>query len=425
MPYPKMIRIKQKFNSVPALRDIGNEVHVQLSKPGLMSKIKAGDSIAITAGSRGITNINIIMKAIVRELKAIGALPFIVPAMGSHGNATAKGQAQILLHYGIAEETVGCPIRSSMATVKIGYSHVGFPVYVDKNASEADHIVVVNRIKQHTDFTGRIESGLVKMMAIGLGKRDGAAIYHKAALEYGFERVLRSVAEAVLGTGKVAFGLGIVENPYDETAIISAMSDRFLIETEESLQKRAKELSAQLPFDELDVLIVDEIGKDISGLGMDTKIIGRMMQTGEKELDSPKITRIFVRDLTPDTMGNAAGIGLADFTTSRLVNKIDYESTYMNFITSMSPQKVRIPIYFNTDRKVLDAVFETIGIVRPEDSKVVRIKNTLKLDEVEVSESLLEAVKSRSDLEIAGEPKEMEFDHEDNLLSLFSKGNKE
>jgi len=416
MRYPRMIRIRQKFKSIQPVKDTGREIHDQLLKPGLMSKIKAGDSVAITAGSRGIASMDIILRSAVKELKTAGALPFIVPAMGSHGNATAEGQADVLRHYNITEETVGAPIRSSMETVEIGRTRYGIPVYVDRNAYEADHIVVTNRIKQHTDFCGKIESGLVKMMAIGLGKRDGAATYHKAALEYGFELTLRGVAEVVLGTEKVAFGLGIVENPYDETAIISAMRPDELIEREEYLQEKAKELAGRLPFDELDVLIVDEIGKDISGLGMDTKIIGRMMQTGEKELETPRITRIFVLDMTPNTMGNAAGIGLADFTTRRLVDKIDYDPTYMNFITAMAPQKVRIPVYFDTDKKVLNAVFETIGMVKPEDSKVVRIKNTLKLDEIEISESLLEAAKKRSDLEIMGEIREMEFDHEDNLM---------
>jgi len=416
--YPRMIKIRQKFKSAPEIENISAEVHQQLAKPGLLSRIKPGDSVAITAGSRGIANMPDILQAVVTELKTIGASPFIVPAMGSHGGATAEGQADVLRHYGITEETTGAPVRSSMETVNVGQTDDSVKVYLDRNAYEADHIAVVNRIKRHTDFEGNIESGLVKMMAIGLGKRDGAASYHKATLHYGFDRVLRSVAEVVLGTGKIAFGLGIIENPYDKTAIIAAVRPEGLIKEEEKLQVRAKELSAKLPFDELDVLIVDETGKDISGTGMDTKIIGRMMHTGEKELESPKITRIFVRDLTPDSVGNAAGIGFADFTTQRLVDKIDRKSTYMNFITAMGPQKIRIPVYFDTDREVLDAVFQTIGMVEAEESKVVRIKNTLEIGEVEVSESLLEAVRARGDLEIAGKLGEMKFDNEGNLLPL-------
>jgi len=415
MKYPRMIRVKQIFSSIPAIKDIGYEVHNQLMKPGLMAKIKNGDSVAITAGSRGIVNIDRIIESVAGEIKKAGGVPFIVPAMGSHGNAVAEGQTDILRHYKITDDLMGCPIRSSMETVKIGNARKGFPVYLDRNAYGADHIIVLNRIKQHTDFSGKIESGLAKMMAIGLGKRDGASTYHKASLEYGFERVLREVAEVVISTGKIAFGLGIIENPYDETAIISAVSSESLIQEEERLQEKAKELAAQLPFDTLDVLIVDEIGKDVSGLGMDTKVVGRMMQTGESDPEKPKITRIFVRDLTPDTMGNAAGIGLADFTTKRLVDKINYDSTYMNFITSMGPQKVRIPIYFDTDRRILDAVFETIGMVEPEDSKVVRIKNTLKLQEVDISESLLQPAKDRSNLEIIGDLKEIQFDSQGNL----------
>lgn len=416
MPYPRMIRIKQNFKSIPGIGDISREVYNQLSQPGVMPAIKAGDRVAITAGSRGIVNMEIILKAIAEEFRDCGAMPFIIPAMGSHGGANALGQAEVLRHYNITEETTGTPIRSSMETVIIGQTQDGIPVYMDKNAYEADHIVIVNRIKQHTDFTGKIESGLIKMMAIGLGKRDGAAMYHKATLHYGFERILRDVADVVMGTGSIAFGLGIVENPYEETAIIAALPTDRLVKGEEKLQEKARELSAKLPFDELDVLIVDEAGKEISGTGMDTKVIGRMMQVGEKDLETPNITRIFLQDLTPKSIGNAAGIGFADFTTRRLVDKINYEATYMNFVTSMGPQKVRIPVHFDTDRKVLDAVFETIGMIKPEDSKVVRIKNTLRLAQVEVSESLLEAVRAREDLEIAGQLMEMQFDSEDNLL---------
>ena len=418
MSYPRMIRIRQNFKSIPAIEDIAREVHDQLIKPGVMSAVKPGHSVAITGGSRVIANMHVILKAIVGELKAVGALPFIVPAMGSHGGATSEGQAEVLRHYGITQDTIGAPVESSMETVEVGHNQDGVPVYMDRNAYGADHIAVVNRIKQHTDFSGKIESGLIKMMAIGLGKRDGAATYHKATLKYGFERVLRGVAEVVLGTGKIAFGMGIVENPYDEIAILSALRPDDIVENEERIQKRAKELAARLPFDELDVLIIDEMGKDISGTGMDTKVIGRMMQNGEKELETPDITRIFVRDLTPNGMGNATGLGFADFTKRCLVDKIDCPSTYMNLITAMGPQKARIPLNFATDREVLDAVFQTIGTVKPEESKVVRIKNTLKLDEVEVSEGLLEAVKTRHNLEIAGEAREIELDSEGNLTPL-------
>ncbi len=418
MPYPKMVRIKQKFNTIPGIVNIEKEVKRQIAIANVMSTIKAGDKIAITAGSRGIANMDRIIRSIVNEIKFIGAIPFIVPAMGSHGNAVAEGQIEVLRHYNITEESMGCPIRSSMDTVELGEDADGIPVYIDKNAYSADKIVVLNRIKQHTDFSGKIESGLVKMLAIGLGKQKGASTYHKASLKFGFERVLRNVAEKVLSTGKIAFGFGIVENQYDQTAILQAMSAEDLIKTEENLQEKAKQLSACLPFDIFDVLIVDEIGKDISGLGMDTKVIGRMMQTGESDPEKPKITRIVALDLTPNTMGNAAGIGLADFTTKRLVDKIDFGPTYMNFITSLGPQKVRIPINFEDDRKVLDAVFNTIGLIKSEDSRVVRIKNTLKLDEVDISEALLDEIQKRDDLEIVGKPKDFEFT-DDNILKTF------
>ncbi|HGE70451.1 TPA: DUF2088 domain-containing protein, partial [Candidatus Poribacteria bacterium] len=290
MPYPRMVRIRQNFSSIPEIKDVKQKVHEELAKPNIMTKIKAGQKVAITAGSRGIANIDRIISAIVKELKDYGAKPFIVPAMGSHGNAEAEGQREILLHYSITEDTMGCPILSNMETVQLGQTADKFTVFIDKNAFSADHIVVVNRIKQHTDFSGKIESGLVKMIGIGLGKRDGASMYHKASLKFGFENVLRGVAKVVLETGKIAFGVGIVETPYDQTGIICATPAEELIKTEEKLQEQAKRLAAKLPFDDIDVLIVDEIGKDISGLGMDTKVIGRMMQTGEEDLKSPRIT---------------------------------------------------------------------------------------------------------------------------------------
>ncbi|MBD3184909.1 DUF2088 domain-containing protein [Candidatus Poribacteria bacterium] len=416
MPYPRMVRIKQHFDSIPPVDNIPQEIHNQLSKSRVMSSIKPGQSVAITGGSRGVANIDIIIKSIIHELKSIGAEPFVIPAMGSHGGATAEGQRMILQHYNITEDSIGAPVKSSMETCKLGANKDGIPVYIDKNAYEADHIAVVNRIKVHTDFTGKIESGLVKMMAIGLGKRDGAATYHKAALHYGFERVLRGVADVVLNTGKVAFGVGMVENPYDETCIIKAFKADNLISGEEKIQEKAKQQAAKLPFDELDILIVDEAGKEISGTGMDTKVIGRMMQLGEEELTTPKITRIYLRDLTDKSMGNGAGIGFADFTTKRFVDKIDYKATYMNFITSMGVQKIRIPVHFDSDKEVFDAMFETIGMVKPEESRIVRIKNTLRLDEVDISESLIDMAKNRNDLEIVDNLKDMIFDDHGNIV---------
>jgi len=412
-----MVRVRQKFDA-RAVSDISGAVITELDKLDLPALIYPKDTVAITAGSRGIANIALVVKSIVSELKKIGAKPFVVPAMGSHGGATAEGQREVIRHYGITEETVGAPVKSSMDVLQIGETEDGLPVLVSKDAYEANHIVVLNRIKSHTDFSGSIESGLTKMLAIGLGKREGANLYHRAFFKTSFYHVITTVARAVLSTGKVAFGVGLVENAYGQTAQITAMRAPALESTEEKLLVEAKRLAGRLPFDELDLLIVDEMGKNISGTGMDTKIIGRLMQDFEPEPEKPAILRIFVRDLTEESNGNACGIGIADFTTTRLVNKINRKATYMNSITALGPQKSRIPFYYDTDREAIENALETVGLTKPKDCRVARIKSTLQLNEVDISSSLLEKVESRPDLEIIGELSEMEFDEDGNLKPL-------
>ncbi|MFQ6042638.1 MAG: lactate racemase domain-containing protein [Candidatus Poribacteria bacterium] len=411
---PKMVRVRQKFDA-PVVEDIPETVKLELAKLHLPESINMGDTVAIAAGSRGIANIDIVVKAIVGYLKEIGAKPYVIPAMGSHGGATAEGQMDVLRHYGITEETVGAPVAAKMEVVQIGTMEDELPVLIGKDADRADHIVVVNRIKSHTDFSGSIESGLMKMLAIGLGKQQGANMYHRAFFRYGFERVIRAVSQVVLSSGRVAFGVGLIENAYGQTAKIAAMRADELEMMEQQLLVEAKKLSGRLPFDELDLLIVDKMGKNISGTGMDTKVIGRLMQNFEPEPEKPAILRIFVRDLTEESNGNACGVGLADFTTTRLVEKIDRRATYMNSITALGPQKVRTPVYYDTDREAVESALETIGLTKPKDCRVVRIESTLHLREVEISESLLPAAQEKSDLEIMGEPGEMEFDEDGNL----------
>jgi len=414
-----MVRVRQRFDP-RAVSDVCGAVVAELGKLHLPELINPGDTVAITAGSRGIANLALVVKSIVSELRKIGSKPFVVPAMGSHGGATAEGQREVIRHYGITEEAVGAPVKSSMDVVQIGETEDGLPVLVGKDAYEANHIVVLNRIKSHTDFSGAIESGLMKMLAIGLGKREGANLYHRAFFKTSFSHVITTVARAVLSTGKVAFGVGLVENAYGKTAKIGAMRAPELKSTEEKLLVEAKKLAGRLPFDELDLLIVDEMGKNISGTGMDTKIIGRLMQNFEPEPEKPAILRIFVRDLTEESNGNACGIGIADFTTTRLVNKIDRKATYMNSITALGPQKSRIPFYYDTDREAIENALETVGLTKPRDCSVVRIKNTLHLSEVEISSSLLEKAKSRPDLEIIGELSEMGFDENGDLKPFAS-----
>ncbi|RMF93461.1 MAG: [Fe-S]-binding protein [Nitrospinota bacterium] len=419
MLFPKMLRIKQKFPA-PVVSDIPGTVKQELARINLPSRIRPGDSVALTAGSRGIANIATVMKATAEFLLDMGAKPFIIPAMGSHGGGTAEGQLDVLRHYGITEQTMGVPLRATMEVVQIGETPDHIPVFLDKYASEADHIGVINRIKPHTDFNGEIESGLFKMMAIGLGKHHGAIHYHKANIEYGYYHVILTVGREVLKQAPVAFGLGILENGYDETAKIVAVLPEEMEAVEKALQAEAKRLLARLPFEFAHLLIVDEMGKNISGTGMDTNVIGRIMNLTEKPPEKPRIIRIYVRDLTPETYGNATGVGLADFVSQRLAEKIDRKPTYINCLTGVSPESARIPMILETDREALEAALSTVGMVKPEESKILWIKNTLVLGELEVSEAYLEEVQAREDLEIVREPTALEFDQSGNLLPRFA-----
>jgi hypothetical protein len=385
-------------------------VQTELARIGLASLIAPGQTVALTAGSRGVANIATIIKATVDYLQTIGARPFIVPAMGSHGGGTAAGQLDVLHHYGITEDSMGVPLRASMEVVQIGESPEGLPVWLDKYASEADHIGVINRVKPHTDFSGALESGLFKMMTIGLGKYHGAQHYHRANVQYGYEHVIRSVGRTVLQQARIAFGLGIIENGYDQTAVIRAVRASEFEATELELQALSKHLAARLPFDFMHVLIVEEMGKNISGTGMDTKVIGRIMNIIEPPPTQPRILRIYVRDLHHDSYGNAMGVGLADFVSRRLVSKIDPTATYINGLTGLSPESVRLPLTCDTDREAVEAALGTIGLVKPEEARIVRIQNTLLLEELEVSAALLPEVQSRHTLEMVWGPKPLIFD---------------
>jgi hypothetical protein len=335
--------------------------------------------------------------------------------MGSHGGGTADGQLDVLRHYGITEDSMGVPLRASMEVVQIGETPDGLPVWLDKYASEADHIGVINRVKPHTDFSGAIESGLFKMMTIGLGKYHGAQHYHRANVQYGYEHVIRTVGRTVLQHARIAFGLGIIENGYDQTAVIRAVGTPQFEATELELQALSKKLAARLPFDFIHLLIVEEIGKNISGTGMDTKVIGRIMNIIEPPPTHPRILRIYARDLHDDSYGNAMGVGLADFVSRRLVNKIDPTATYINGLTGLSPESARIPITFDTDREAVEAALGTIGLVKPEEARIVRIQNTLLLEELDVSEALLPEVQQRDMLEILWGPKTLMFDRNGRL----------
>jgi hypothetical protein len=417
--FPKIFKIRQKAKA-PKLRDVERELKRKLEGFEPIRSIRQGERVGLTAGSRGIKDKFKVLKVLVGHLKAIGASPYLVPCMGSHGGGTAEGQIDVLKNLGIMEESIGAPILSSMDVEEIGRTRLGFPVLVDKHLCQADKIIVVNRIKPHTDFKGDIESGLVKMMVIGMGKHQGAFMAHQLTIKHGFPAVLSEISSVILEKLPIWFGVGIVENQYDETAFVELFRPEELVEKEKVLLKKARKLMPGLPFDQMDVLIVDELGKNISGGGMDTNVIGRLSFIGSPKPKKPRITRIFVRDLSKATHGNATGIGMADFTTMRLVDKIDHPATQINCITSMAPEDSRIPISFETDREAISAAFKTSGVLNVEDLRLVWIKNTLELEYLFASQALLEEVRANPRLEVVGELSVLPFSQNGNLVPIWN-----
>jgi hypothetical protein len=416
MALPRMVKVRQSFAG-PRLADIPGGVRAALG--GAPLPIRRGDTVAVGAGSRGIANIATIVRATVDHFKNIGARPFVFPAMGSHGGATAEGQLDLLAHYGITEPTMGCELRASMEVVQIGQA-LDMPVWVDRIAAEADWIGLVNRVKPHTDFKGSIESGLFKMMTIGLGKLKGATQYHRANVTHGYETVITAVGREVLAKARIGFGLGIVENGYDETAKVEAFAAADLEAGERRLLKEAREWMARLPFSPIHVLVVEEMGKNISGAGMDTNVIGRPSNPHEPFPNDPKILWIVALDLTDDSSGNATGIGNADFATRRLVEKIDMKPTLINCITACTPNGAKVPATFDSDREAVETALSCIGLTAPEYARVIRIKNTLMLGEIECSEAFLPDIAKRPDLEVVGEARPLGFDAGGRIAPLLA-----
>ena len=420
MAFPRMIRVRQKFHA-PKVEDISTEIEQQLAALNLGSKVQAGQTVAITAGSRGIANVAVITKAICDHVRSLNATPVIVPAMGSHGGGTAEGQREIIEGYGITEEFTGAEIRSSMETVVVDETPQGIPVHFDKEAFNCDHVIVSGRVKPHTGFVGPIESGLHKMMLIGLGKHAGAKIYHRAILDYSFLEIIRAVADCVLQKCGILAGVAIVENAYDETGMIAAVAPEDFYERECEILKTATEWMPTLPFKETGLLIIDEIGKNISGSGMDTNIIGRKYNDhAATDQDEFKVKRIFVRGLTEATHGNACGLGMAEFTNRRTAESVDQNITKINSMTGGHPSAAAIPAHYDTDREVIENALPTTGLAEPENAKVVQIPDTLNLGEVLVSEVFLTEVKSRDDLEVVSGPDDMAFDRNGNLTPVLT-----
>src|SRR5438034_2214746 len=414
MSLPRMVRVRQTF-SRPRVADIPRSVADALAAAGL--PIKRGDTVAVGAGSRGIANLGAIVGAAVRWLRDLGARPFAFPAMGSHGGGTPEGQLSVLEHYGITEATMGCPVRATMDVVQVGEA-LGLPVWLDTYASQADWIGLVNRVKPHTDFKGSIESGLFKMMTIGLGKYQGAIQYHRANIHHGYEKVITSVGREMLARARIGFGVGIVENGYDETARIEAFNAANLEDGERRLLKDAREWMARLPFSPIDVLVVEQIGKNISGSGMDTNVIGRPSNPHEPFPNDPKILWIVALDLTEDSGGNATGVGNADFTTRRLADKIDWKKTAINSLTACAPNGAKLPLVFDSDREAVESALGCIGLTEPEHARIIRIKNTLMIGELECSEAFLPEIKKRADLEVVGEARPLDFDAAGQVVPL-------
>src|SRR5688500_8886686 len=377
---PRVVRIRQRFGAERS-SDVTRAARDALLASDMRGRIAPGARIAITAGSRGINHIEEILAACVATLRALGADPFVVPAMGSHGGATAEGQLEVLTGYGITEERIGAPIRATMDVVEVGRTPAGVPVFMDRLAWESDGVLVCGRVKAHTAFKAPIESGLCKMLAVGLGKQRGAETMHASGLAH----TIPDAASVSLSTGKVVLGLAIVENAADEPFRIEAAPPERFHETDRALLEVSNSLLPRIPFDQLDVLIVDWIGKNISGSGMDPNVIGMWRRLGGER--KPDYKRIVVRDVTPESHGNAIGIGWADFTTERLVESIDREAMEMNCITANAPDVARIPISRPTDREVVELAIKTAAISGP--VRLARVHSTLRLEELYVSEALL------------------------------------
>jgi len=418
IPLPRMVNVRQKFDS-SHLGDIPATVTREFQRPEVRAKVKSGQVIAVGCGSRGIANISVITKCVIRELLALGAKPFIFPAMGSHGAATAEGQRKVLEGYGISEASMGVPVKATMDTVIVGKLDDGTPVHMDRFAAEAEGIVVINRIKPHTAFRGATESGVTKMLSIGIGKINGAATYHQHGMDT-FPTLLPKVRDVNLAQRNVLLGVGIVENAHDQTAAIEVMPSDQIASREPVLQEKAKRLMPQLYFDEIDVLIIDEMGKNISGAGFDPNITGRNRRFVKWNF-GPKVKKIVVLGLTEETHGNATGIGGADIITMRLFREIDIPSTYANIITSMNLDGGAIPIVMNTEREAIQLAVKTVVRVKPENCRIVRIRNTLDIAQIQVSEPLLTEVRAQPEqFQIASPATAFAFDTQGRLAPLPS-----
>ena len=410
MPLPRFVKARQKFNA-DQIDDVNKAMEDQFAKFSHVDL--TGKSVAVAVGSRGIRSQPPVVKALVEALLARGAKPFIVPAMGSHGGGTAEGQAQIVEEYNCGSQALGIPLKSSMEVVELCEVHNGLKVYCDKNAYEADWIIPVNRVKPHTSFRGDNESGLLKMMAIGLGKHTGAVEMHRRGMK-NFGPILPKVAEGFMANANVLFGCAIVENGYEKLHTMELVSCEDMVRRDAELLKLSKSLIPRLLVDNLDVLVVDQIGKNISGAGMDPNVTGRNSQRSN-DFGGPEINRIVIRGLTPETHGNATGLGTADVVTQRFVREMDWTKTYVNIVTSGEPGGACLPLVANNDREAISIAMRGVIMLEGPEARIVRIENTLDLGDIWVSEPMMAEVAAHPEMEIVGEPFDMVFDADGNL----------
>ena len=417
IPLPRMVPVRQKVRTT-RVDNIAETVSEQFKKPEIATKIKPGQRIAVGCSSRGIANIQVIVKAVVDGIKSLGGEPFLFPAMGSHGASNAEGQRQVLEDYGLTEDAVGASIRATMDTRILGQLDSGVPVHADAYAADADGIVLVNRIKPHTSFRGDIESGVVKMMTIGMGKIRGCTTLHSQGMDH-FPVVLPEAARLIMRETPFRFGIGIVENANDETMLVEAIAGEHLLQREAVLQAMAKEAMGRLAIDDIDVLVIDEMGKNISGAGFDPNVTGRNNR-GIDGFDVPRVKRIVVLDLTEASHGNAAGLSLADVITMKLFRKIDFSAFYANIIASAYLDGGAVPLIMNTSREAVALAIKSVPRVEPLDCRVVRVRNTLALTHFGVSQTLADELRHDSRFDVLGELEPWAFDAQGELTAVHA-----
>jgi hypothetical protein len=419
---PRFLRIRPRFPR-PRVEDVAGAVRAELETLLASSSVASRAEIGVTVGSRGIHGIADIVRTAVGVLKDRGARPFVIPAMGSHGGATAEAQRNLIAHYGVTEEAMGCPIRAEMGTRSVGRTPSGIDARLAEVAWQSEGVLLLNRVKPHTDYRGPIESGLTKMCAIGLGKYDGARSIHRHLLTLGLGAAIREAAEALLATNRILGGLAILENAYHETARIAGVPVERLFEREEALLAEARGLMGRLPLEEIDVLVCDRLGKNVSGTGLDTNVTGRSVYgylPGTAWCEGmPRILRIAVMDVSDESDGNAVGMGQVDLVPQRFAERVDRHVTQLNALTSCAPTAARMPVVLPDDREVLLTAIRTSPL-RPEGPRVVYIRDTLELENVLVSEACRPLVEGRDDVEIVSEPEALAFDEDNRLRSPFS-----